>query len=374
MDNTQPEFVHHWPESKVVFGPGTVSVVAEQVLALGHRAMMVSDPVASGPAQTVAEGLAVLDGVELVDRIDEVVMHVPAEVIAGAGARARLTGADVVVCIGGGSSTGLAKGIARDVGLPIVAVPTTYAGSEMTSIWGSTENGNKTTARAAVVRPRTVVYDPELTVGLPVGLSVTSGINAIAHSAEALYASRPSPLTRLMAAEGIRALTSALPALVKDPDDLDRRGLAQRGAWLCGFALEVSTMSVHHKLCHILGGLLDLPHSPLHAVVLPHAVAYTAPWAAEAMDLLAGALGIDDPTDAAGTLWDLADGLGASTSLAAIGMAEADLDRAVEAAAAAFEAAPPANPRPLDRAAVEGLVRAAWVGSRPEPAQFGETP
>jgi maleylacetate reductase len=336
--------------------------------------MMVSDPVASGPAQTVADGLAALEGVELVDRIAEVVMHVPAEVIAAAGAKARESRADVFVCIGGGSATGLAKGIARDLGLPIVAVPTTYAGSEMTSIWGSTENGNKTTARAAVVRPRTVVYDPELTVGLPVGLSVTSGINAIAHSVEALYAPRPSPLTRLMAAEGIRALTSALPGLVKDPNDLDQRGLAQRGGWLCGFALEVSTMSVHHKLCHILGGLLDLPHSPLHTAVLPHAVAYTARWAPEAMNLLSGALGIDDSTDAAGALWDLADRLGASTSLAAIGMAETDLERAVEAATAAFEAAPPVNPRPLDRAAVEGLVRAAWAGSRPERVQFGETP
>jgi maleylacetate reductase len=373
VTDVEPDFVHHWPESTVVFGAGALALVAEQVTQRGHRALMISDPAALAAARTVADGLAERADVELVDRIDQVVMHVPAEVIAAGAARARRADADVLVCLGGGSSTGLAKGIARDLGLPIVAVPTTYAGSEMTSIWGSTENGRKTTARAEVVRPRAVVYDPELTLGLPPDLTVTSGINAIAHSVEALYAPRPSPLTQLTACEGIRALTRALPPLRKDPGDVSWRAAALRGAWLCGFALEVSTMSVHHTLCHVLGGLLDLPHSPLHTVVLPHAVAYTAPYAPEAMALLADALGIDDPSDTAGRLWDFADDLEAPTSLGAIGMIEADVDRAVDAAIAAFEATPPSNPRPLDRAAVEEFVRAAWRGQRPERAVSGAT-
>jgi alcohol dehydrogenase class IV len=285
--------------------------------------------------------------------------------VTAASAAAGRAEVDVIVCVGGGSATGLAKGIARTLGLPIVAVPTTYARSAMTSIWGLTEEGTKTTGRAERVRPRTVVYDPELTVGLPVTLSVTSGINAIAHCVEALYAPGASPLTVIVAAEGVRAMAAALPRLIIEPGDLDARELALRGAWLSGWSLEVSSTSLHHKLCHVLGGLLDLPHSPLHTVILPYAVAHVAPSAPEAMRVLLDSLDVTgEPDDAGGILWDRHAGLDAPTSLAAIGMPEADLDRAVDACTAAL-AGKPLAPRAISSEDLRCLIAMAWRGDRP---------
>jgi maleylacetate reductase len=328
---------------------------------LGVRALVINDPAARMPAQRVVDDL----GDVVCARITEVVQHVPVSSVDAAVATAREARADVLVCVGGGSSTGLAKGVARELGLPIVAVPSTYAGSEMTSIWGLTEGARKTTGRAPAVRPRTVVYDPETTVGLPVPITVTSAINATAHSVEALYSPEPSPLTLLAAAEGIRSMAAALPTLVEDPRSIDARVLALRGAWLSGWALEVSSTGLHHKLCHVLGGLLDLPHSPLHTVVLPYAVAHTAPAAPAAMAMLLGSLGVDgSPDDAGGLLWDLHSKLGAPTSLAAIGMREEDVERAAEATSEAL-AAVPLTPRDIDHDEVRDLIRAAWRGKRP---------
>jgi maleylacetate reductase len=355
------DFVHDWPDSRVVFGTGRIHRVADEVRVLGSRALMINDPAAAAPARQVADAL----GAAVCARITEVAQHVPVPSVTAAVAAAVDTHADVLVCIGGGSSTGLAKGVARELGLPIVAVPTTYAGSEMTSIWGFTEGGRKTTGRARAVRPRTVVYDPETTAGLPVPLTVTSGVNATAHCVEALYAPRTSPLTTLAAAEGIRAMAVSLPRLVDDPGDVGARTLALRGAWLSGWVLEVSSTGLHHKLCHVLGGLLDLPHSPLHTVVLPYAVTHTAPAAPAAMATLLAGIGVDaDPADAGGVLWEHHRMLGAPSSLAAIGMRAQDIDRAVDAATKALAAARP-TPRDIDRAGLRRLITAAWRGERP---------
>jgi maleylacetate reductase len=355
------DFVHEWPASRVVFGPGRVDSVADEVRRLGSRAMVISSPAARAPAQRVVDDLD--DAVRA--RISEVVQHVPVAAVGAAVTRAREVEADVLVCVGGGSATGLAKGVARELGLPIVAVPTTYAGSEMTSIWGLTEGGRKTTGRAPAIRPRAVVYDPEITVDLPVPMTVTSGVNATAHCVEALYAPGTSPLTLLAAAEGIRSMAIALPKLIEDRRDVDVRGLALRAAWLSGWVLEVSSTGLHHKLCHVLGGLLDLPHSPLHTVVLPYAVAHTAPAAPAAMTTLLDSLGVDgSPEDAGGLLWDHHHTLGAPTSLAAIGMREEHLDRGVEAAALAL-AATSLTPRDADRGDLRHLITTAWKGTRP---------
>jgi len=253
----------------------------------------------------------------------------------------------------------LGKAIALEHGLPVIAVPTTYAGSEMTPVWGLTEGGQKRTGRDIRVLPKSVLYDPELTLTLPAGMSTTSAINAIAHAVEGLYAPDATPIVSLMAEEGTRALVAALPRVAADGADLEARVDAQYGAWLCGAVLAATTMSLHHKLCHTLGGTLDLPHAQTHTVVLPHALAYNQPAAPSAVAALSRALGgVEDP---ALELWELAGRLGAPRSLAELGMAEADIPRIADLAVAS----PYANPRPVTRHGVERLVRAAWAGEAP---------
>jgi alcohol dehydrogenase class IV len=262
------------------------------------------------------------------------------------------------VTIGGGSTTGLGKAIALESALPILAIPTTYAGSEMTPIYGLTEGGLKKTGRDHKVLPKTVIYDPALTVGLPVGLSVTSGFNAIAHAAEALYAEQNNPITSLMAEEGIRALAQGLPRMVEDPSDLDSRSDCLYGAWLCGATLGAVGMALHHKLCHVLGGTWNLPHAQTHTVILPHAIAYNYAAAPDAMQRLERA--INAPHAAQG-IYDLMKSLGAPLALEDIGMPASDLDRAAELA----NQAPYFNPRAADRAGIRALLEDAFHGRRP---------
>jgi alcohol dehydrogenase class IV len=248
--------------------------------------------------------------------------------------------------------------MALELSLPIIAIPTTYAGSEVTPIWGITEGGVKQTGRDRRVLPKTVVYDPNLTLSLPVDISATSGMNAIAHCVEALYAPDANPIVSMMAEEGIRALAHSLPILVKAPHDLDARSQALYGAWLAGASLGATQMGLHHKLCHTLGGAFNLPHSPTHTVILPHAVAYNASAAAAAMQRVASALG---SSDAAQGVYDLILRLGAPTSLKQIGMKEEDLDAAADLATRY----PYANPAPVTREGIRKLLDDAYYGRRP---------
>ncbi len=273
-------------------------------------------------------------------------MHVPAEVAERARAEADRLEVDGLVAVGGGSAIGLAKAVALTSGRPIVAVPTTYAGSEMTAVWGLTEGAAKRTGRDVRVLPASVVYDPELTLGLPVDVSVTSGFNALAHAVEALYAPDRSPIVSLMAAEGIRSLTLALPEIVSAAADLGARTKALYGAWLCGACMGATTMSLHHRLCHALGGTLDLPHAPTHTVVLPHVLAFNQAAV---------------PQVPAGPLWELAGRLGAPRSLGALGMRESDIDLVADQ----VTAAPYTNPRPVTRDALVALLHDAWSGAAP---------
>jgi alcohol dehydrogenase class IV len=229
----------------------------------------------------------------------------------------------------------------------------------MTPIYGITEGGLKKTGKDLRVLPRTVLYDPELTLTLPAGLSVTSGINAIAHAAEGLYAHDGNPVVALMAEEGIRASAAALAPLQADPQDLAARGDALYGAWLCGTVLGSVAMGLHHKLCHTLGGSFNLPHAEVHTVILPHALAYNAAAAPVAMARVSRALG---GTNAPRAVFELARRHGAPTSLAAIGMPAEGLDRAAELAAAT----PYPNPRPLERDALRQLLQRAFDGMPPE--------
>jgi alcohol dehydrogenase class IV len=285
-------------------------------------------------------------------------MHVPIETAREARAYAAQVGADCAVAIGGGSTVGLGKAIALESSLPIIAIPTTYAGSEMTSIYGITEAGMKKTGRDDRVLPRTVLYDPELSAGLPVGMSITSGINAIAHAAEGLYSVTTNPIIEIMAEQGIAALGRALPRIHAQPRDMEARSDALYGAWLCGTVLASVDMALHHKLCHTLGGSFNLPHAETHTIVLPHALAYNAAAAPEAMRKIARAL---EGKSAAQAVFDLAKDNGAPVALKDIGMKAQDLDKACEIAMGNQYP----NPRPLERVAIRALLQDAFEGARP---------
>ncbi|MEP6722858.1 MAG: maleylacetate reductase [Variovorax sp.] len=352
-------FVYVAQPARVVFGAGSLAQLGAEIEALGaKRALVLSTP----GQRALAERVADLLGARAAGVFDQAVMHVPIETAREAREVARQLGADCAVAVGGGSTTGLGKAIALDSGLPIVAIPTTYAGSEMTPIYGLTEGGLKKTGRDARVLPKTVLYDPELTLGLPLHASVTSGINAIAHAAEGLYAVDANPVMSLMAQEGIRAIARSLPALQSRADDIEARSDALYGAWLCGTVLGNVGMALHHKLCHTLGGSFNLPHAETHTIVLPHALAYNASAAPEAMRAIAQALGSPPGTSAAQAAFDLARDHGAPTALRDVGLQAADIERAL---AIALQTPYP-NPRPLERDALHALLHDAFEGVRPQ--------
>ncbi len=350
-------FVHDLAGPRVVFGVGALAEVADEVARLGARRVLL---IAGDHEREYADRLAADLADRLADRLQGVVEHVPEQVARAAAARAEQAGADFLLCVGGGSATGLAKAVATELSLPILAVPTTYAGSEMTPVWGLTKHSRKITGRDPRVLPRTVVYDPALTVSLPARVTATSGMNALAHCAEALYAPDTSPVVGLLACEGARALARALPICVAHPGDLDARAGALYGAWLAGLALGNARMGVHHRLAHVLGGTYRLPHGAVHAALLPYAVAYNREAAPEAMRRLAAALGADD---AAAGLWDLAASIGAPTDLRSVGFPE----QAVPEAAAIMTEAETVNPRAVTEDGVRALLHAAYAGHRPSP-------
>jgi len=348
-------FVYTAPAARIVFGVGSLQHLEREIELLGaERALILCTPQQRNQAESLARRL----GDRSAGIFDRAEMHVPIEVAHSAREKAARRGADCALAIGGGSTIGLGKAIALDSGLPILAVPTTYAGSEVTPIYGITKAGLKQTGRASRVLPRTVIYDPTLTLGLPVGMSLTSGINAIAHAAEGLYAQDANPVMSLMAEEGIRALGHALPAIVKDPADIAARSKALYGAWLCGTVLGNVGMSLHHKLCHTLGGSFNLPHAETHTVMLPHALAYNAAHAPAAMRRIARAL---DSDDGALAIRNLASKYGAPVSLQELGMQEQDIARAVELTVSN----PYWNPRPLERSSLVALMARAFAGDPP---------
>jgi maleylacetate reductase len=343
---------------RVVFAPGARNRLPEEAARLGIRRILVlSTPEQRDTAEAVCASL----GDRVAGIFPRVAMHVPVELAHEAREEAARLGADGFVAVGGGSTVGLAKAIALVSALPIIAVPTTYAGSEMTPIFGITEGGLKTTGRDPRVLPRVVIYDPELTLSLPVALSAASGMNAVAHALEALYAPDANPIVSLMAEESIAAFATSLPRIVRAPNDIAARSEALYGAWLAGSVLGTVGMGLHHKLCHTLGGTFNLPHAQTHAVVLPHAIAYNAPFAVEALARAARAFGVADAAAVPGAIYDLAIAIGAPVSLAELGMPASGLDDAADVAVRN----PYPNPRPLERNAIRALLQDAYDGRRP---------
>jgi maleylacetate reductase len=355
----QLDFIYQASPSRVVFGAGSLAKVPQEIDRLGASRVLI---LATPGRKTLAEQVAAQLGAKAVGIFDRAVMHVPTETAEAGRAEAARLQADAYVSIGGGSAIGLAKAIAAVTGHPTLSIPTTYSGSEMTATWGLTERGIKKTMRDPRVQPRTVMYDPALTVSMPAKLSATSGMNAMAHCVEALYAQDANPINSLIAEEGIRALARGLPAVVSDPGDSKARSLAFYGAWLGGVSLGATTTALHHKLCHVLGGAFDLAHSDTHTILLPHATAYNAPGAPEAMERIARALGTDgSKTSAAQGLYDLEVRMGAPLSLKSIGMKREGIDHAV---ALAMEK-PFYNPRPLTADGIRALLEDAFTGRPP---------
>jgi maleylacetate reductase len=350
-------FVYNGIATRVLFGSGTSQQLKAEIERAGcKRALVLGTEVQAATVTALADSLGALAA----GTFPGAAMHTPVDVTERALTAFKACGADCTIAIGGGSSTGLGKALALRTDAMQFVLPTTYAGSEMTPILGQTENGLKTTQRSPRVQPEVTIYDVDLTLTLPPGLSATSGVNAIAHAVEALYAEDRNPIMSLMAEQAIAYLGHALPQIVKDPKNKDARAHALYGAWLAGMCLGSVGMALHHKLCHVLGGTFDLPHAETHTVVLPHAFAYNAAAAPEAARVVARALGRAD--NAALALFNLNRAVGAPQSLRDLGMPKPGIDKAADLAVKN----PYWNPRPLERAAIRDLIARAWAGDPPQ--------
>lgn len=355
MSMFQEEFIATSAAVRVRFGVGVRRSVGDEMDRLGlSRALVLTTPQQADTGRAFAERL----GSRTAGVFDKAVMHTPVAVSEEATDLAHRLSVDCLVAVGGGSTIGLGKAIALRTDLPQIVVPTTYAGSEATPILGQTEGGRKSTISTPKVQPEVILYDAELVRTLPIPMTVTSALNAIAHAAEGLYARDRSPISTLMAVEGLAAFRTALPRVLADPSNLAARGETLYGAWLCGTVLGQVGMALHHKLCHVLGGSFDLPHAETHAVILPHAIGYNAAAVPELLAPVSDLFGGPSPGQA---LHAFATAMGAPISLRDIGMKEADLDLAASIAADS----PYWNPRPVEKEALRSVLQAAWAGEPP---------
>jgi alcohol dehydrogenase class IV len=347
--------------SRVIFGSGSIKKLPNEIKRLGLKSpLFLSTPQQISQAEDI-QNIVTDASIHSAGIYTKATMHTPSHVTEDAMSFMKTKDADCIVSIGGGSTTGLGKAISIRTGLPHICVPTTYAGSEMTPILGETQDGKKTTRSDPKILPVTVIYDVDFTMTLPPSLSATSGVNAIAHAVESLYAKNTNPIISLFALDGTKALAESLPEIIDNPTSLPAREKAQYGAWLCGVCLGTSAMALHHKLCHTLGGSFNLPHAETHTIVLPHALSYNAPAIPKVMEQLATALPGSDG-DATKGLNLLLEKLKVKRALKDFGMKEEDVDKATDIAMSAQYP----NPRALEKEAIRELIRRAWAG---EPAR-----
>jgi alcohol dehydrogenase class IV len=348
------DFVYNQPAVRVRFGSGALEQLPFELERIGaRRAIVLTTPGQVQYAERAARGLGSMAAATW----SEAAVDVPMDTVRAAGAIAKRRDVDCYVAIGGGSTIGLAKAMALESDLPIVAVPTTYSGSEMTSIYGISDAGVKRTGRDIKAMPKAVLYDPSLTLTLPPKTAAPSGLSALAHCIEGLYAEHINPIITLLAVEGMRSIVRSLPIVVRDPANIDARSDVLYGAWLGGCVLGAVGMGVHHKLCQVLG-TFNLPHAETHAVILPQAVAFNRDAAADAMRAVGEVLGTGNPAQ---RVYDFAEKLGAPLALKDIGMPADSLERA----AALCTESPYYNPRPVEPGGVRRLLEDAWHGKRP---------
>jgi len=351
-------FSHTTAAQRVHFGAGRAPehVRAEVERAGAARVMLIAGGSSAAVAARITEGVPVA----LV--WTDVAQHVPVEAAIRAREAAASAAVDLLVCVGGGSTVGMAKAVALTHPVPIIAVPTTYAGSEATDVWGLTENGRKTTGSDSRVLPAAVVYDVTLTAGLDPRTAVASALNGVAHCVDSFWAPRADPLNATLGGEGLRALAIGARAMAADPAQESGRESAQYGAYLAAVAFASAGSGMHHKICHALGGTLGLPHAETHAVVLPHVAAFNLPASPDARRRISAALAGESAghgADALGSLHALYSDVGAPRALRELGMREQDIALAVDVI---LPTIPPSNPRPVDGRALAALLTDAWAG------------
>ncbi|NMF31792.1 maleylacetate reductase [Corynebacterium ammoniagenes] len=348
-------FDHITLGQRVKFGAGQAAQnLAEEVERLdARRIMMISSKSGVKNAEQIAAHIDVHTW------HTDVVMHVPKETADKARQVAADNKIDLLVSVGGGSATGLAKAIALTSAIPLVAIPTTYSGSEATNVWGLTEGKRKSTGVDDKVLPKTVIYDSELMLSLPVEMSVASGLNALAHCVDSLWAPQSDPINAALAGEGIRALNTGLPKIAEDPRDITGRDEALYGAYLSAVAFASAGSGLHHKICHVLGGTFDLPHAQTHATVLPYVLAFNAPKAPDAEARMAAAFGAENALEG---LQNLRKQVDAPQKLSDYGFASEGIPEAVEVI---LEKVPANNPRDVTAANMTALLTAALHGDNP---------
>lgn len=353
------DFVHTSAATRVVFGQGSsTSALDRELDLLGASRVLV---IASARDEQRIAGMLAPVSERVAGRLTEVRRHVPVESAESGRERAAELGADALLAVGGGSTVGMAKAIALTHHLPIVAVPTTYSGSEATPVWGLTVDGIKTTGIDPVVQPRTVIYDIDLFADMPAELGVVSGMNALAHSMEALWAPGRTPVSDAFALLSIESLTRGMLGIADHAADPGARAQMLLGAWLAGSAFATAGSGLHHKICHALGGAFDLPHAETHAIVLPHVTDFNLaalPDLERTVSERLAAAGVAAQGVTA-QLAELVRRVGAPTALASVGLDRDDLDRAVELA---FAKVPAENPRPMVREEMAALIAAALDG------------
>jgi len=346
--------------SRAIFGAGKIATLKDEIEALGaRRALFCCSPGRTEFVEKLAATLAPLSAGVCARALP----FSPMEAVLEGRRAAQETGADCLVSYGGGNAVGFAKAIALELDIPIIAIATTLSGSETTALQGIIKDGKRVQNASPRMQAKTLIYDPELTIGVPLSVLIPSGMNSMAHAVGATVADNGNPVSRLFAEEGIRIMSSALTRLARNPDDLDARGDAFYGAWLNANTLKLAPggVNVHHKLCHVLGGGCGLPHAEVHTVILPHSTAYNRDAVPDAMRTIAAALG-DQTGDAAESLYDLEIAIGAPTSLRDIGLPEDALDGVADQVATdAYYS----NPRPIERDGIRALLDDAWHGRRP---------
>jgi len=349
-------FTYEALPGRVIFGTGTLSQLSEEVDRLEAKRVIL---IATGSAKSHLRELTRQLGARQAGLIPQVVQHVPSKIVQATLGIVQEVGADCFVTLGGGSAIGLGKALAVETGLPLIAIPTTFSGSEMTPIFGLTSEGRKKTGRDLRALPKTVIYDPELTYSMPPALAVSSGLNALAHCVEALWGKAASPISDIMAEEGSRALAQGLTRIVNDKQDEEGYEQALYGAYLAGVVLATVGTALHHRICHVLGGTFNLPHSETHSVILPQVVWYNRKTAREGMAKIARSL---NAPDAVTGIFRLTERLGAPNNLAALGMPESGIDEAAQLVVSP----PPWNPRTVDFTGVKEILERSFEGRKNE--------
>jgi len=348
-------FFFHTLPSRVWFGPGRIEKLRAEIDLLVASKVMIC--CTKGAVKRLAPLANALDGKDVVI-FGDAAPHCPEEVVVKAQSKALQHGVEAVVAFGGGSTLGLGKYLSARNEIPFVAVPTTYSGSEMTAIYGMKTGEEKRTWKDVKAVPRAVIYDPELTLGLPADLTGTTGMNSLAHAVEALYPAEPNPLTGDIAEKAIGALARGLVGSVDTRDDLQARTEALYGGFLGGLLVTMAGIALHHRICHVLGGLFGAPHGESNSVILPYVVAYNAPEAPEAMVRIRRALGVED---AAAGVYDLARTLGVPASLDELGVPADGLAKAAAETVRTLGF----NPRACTVPEMTALFEMAHAGTRP---------